>query len=129
MTLYEKITDALKKMIECTPDELISIFNAYINTDINSHHGSCVYYMSEFEYTFAQKSPLQIAEWVYTSDFNPYDDYFNFDINNELFSFDWLGSKNCNIDIDDLADYICETRDSLESDAIQKILDEYQDII
>lgn len=130
MTMYEKLTDTLKKMIDNAPCELVSLFNNYVNIWADSHYDFHIYYMEEFEDVFACKSPLQIAEWVYTSeDFNPNDDYFNFDTNNELLSFNWLGSKNCNIDIDDLADYIWKTHESLGSNTIQKILDEYQDII
>lgn len=128
MTYWDKLIITLREIMENNPDEMISIYNQYANKIVRAYDWH-IYYMSEFNQLFGKMSPLEIASLTESSSgFTICDSYFNTDENGELFSFDWLGSKHCNIDINDVAAYMFDNDDSLGCDKVEYIIQRYSNI-
>lgn len=125
-TMYRKLIALLKAMAEIFPYDLISIHNKFVELEQKEGHDMRVYRMEEFNAIMGKLSPLDIASRVAdSSNFNAKSEYFNFDVDGCLLSFDWLTSDRCNINFKELAAYICETLNPLSSDIVQHVIEEY----
>lgn len=117
MTRYEKIKEALEAM---DTSDIISIHNEYCNAA--NFPDNYIYCMDEFDDIMQGRTPWEIARCCYYDDFCPAHDYFRFNGYANLESFDFAPSKNSGIFIDDIADYIDRTEDTLNNADIEEIL-------
>lgn len=115
-TQYERIKLCLDGM---TLSELIDIWNMFCD-EICSE--SQVYSMGEFdEYMYGVK-PWEIARSAFFGDFNPTHDYFTFNGCGNLESFDYFTNENCPIVTSDIAEFIIQTKNTLDNDDLQEAL-------
>lgn len=119
MTRYEKIKEVLEAM---DTSDIIGIHNEYCNAA--NFPDDYIYCMDEFDDIMQGRNPWEIAWCCYYGDFCPAHDYFRFNGYANLESFDFAPSKNSGIFIEDIADYIDRTEDTLNNADIQEILEE-----
>lgn len=127
-TMYKKLIALFEAMAEIFPNDLISVYNEFVDLEAATAYDmrTYIYHMYEFDKVFANHTPLEIADCLSRNeDFYSQQSYFNFDNNGNLYSFDWLTHENCNINFAELAEYICETYNSLGCDIIQHVIDQY----
>ena len=124
MTRYEKIKEVLNNMIENMEiKELLQIHNEYC---VNSNHfDDYIYNMDQIDEELEGCTPHRIACMTYYSGkFCPAHSYFWYNGYGNLESSDYPLDK---IYIDDIADYIYQTENSLLNSDIQDILDETEE--
>lgn len=122
MTRQEKIKSALEDMDNA---EIIAIHNEYC--DAANYMDDYIYSMYEFDEIMDGMRPWEIARSCYYGDFCPADDYFRFNGYGNLESFVCAQENNSGIYIEDIANYIDQNEDALNSDEIQEILDENEE--
>lgn len=119
MTRCEKIKETLDGMGTA---ELIAVHDNYC--DASGNMDDYIYNMDEFDEICAGMTPWKVARAAYCSGkFCPAHDYFWFNGYGNLESDDFTPSI---IYIDDIAEYIDRNDNSLYSDDIQEVLDEYE---
>lgn len=117
MTRYETIREALEDM---STQEIVNIHNAYCQaTRMVDHY---IYAMDDFDEIMAGFTPTDIAWKIYCGDFNPNREYFWFNGYANLESSDYEPDI---IFIDDIARYIDEENDNLQSHAIEDIFEDH----
>lgn len=114
----EEVLEMLRDM----DDELIEIHNAYCEK-INSADDK-IYGMGMLNEAYYGKNPMDILLDAYNGAFNPNDNWFRWNGYGNLESTnrpidDW-------VDIDDIADYIVENDEDLNSKDIRDLLDEIE---
>lgn len=123
MTRYEKIESVLEDMGTA---EIIAIHNEYC--DAANNMDDYIYPMCEFDEIMDGISPMNIAlSCFYGHYFSPADDYFRFNGYANLESFNFAPEGNSGVYISDIARYIDENENALNSDEVQEILDESEE--
>lgn len=110
----EEIKEVLKDMTE---RELFNIYNEYADENCYERF----YDMEELDEILGNAEPSKIASMIYYGDFKPNDDYFMFNWNGNLYSFDYPSEE---ISFDDIVDYIIRNDEDFDYDEIREILDE-----
>ena len=118
MTRYEKIKEVLKNM---DTREIISVYNEYC--DAAGYMDNYIYSMDEFNEIMQGEDPWEIARCCYYGDFCPAHEYFRFNGYANAVSFDYAPGKRSGIDIEDIADYVDRTEDTLNCEAIEDLFD------
>lgn len=116
----EEVLEMLRDM----DNELIEIHNAYCEK--NNSADDKIYSMGMLNEAYYGKDPLDILLDAYNGAFNPNDNWFRWNGYGNLESTnrpidDWI-----DIDIDDIADYIVENDEDLNSKDIRDLLDEIE---
>jgi len=117
MTRYDWIKRILNNM---NTAEIVEIHNQYCESaDCMEKY---IYSMDEFNEVMENTSPWQIVSMCFSGyKFSPEHDYFCFNDDGDLESFDSAPSKNSGISINDIAGYIDKTEDSLNNEEIQEL--------
>ncbi len=124
MTRYEKIKEILESM---STADIIAIHDEYCNATNNIDN--YIYNMGEFDEIMGNMTPWDIARACYYGhEFCPDHDYFRFNGNANLESFDFVPEGNSGIYISDIAEYIDRDEDALNNNEIQEVLDEYEEV-
>ena len=121
MTRYETIREALEAM---SAQEIINIHNAYCEATNTTNY--YIYAMDDFDEIMEGLTPTDIAWRIYCGDFNPNREYFWFNGYANLESSDYAPDI---IFIDDIARYIDEEDDDLQSLTIEEILEDYNEAV
>lgn len=127
MNRIDAISEIIKNWSENT---LLSAWNDKCEKECDSD--GYIYYMDSFDDFFCGKSPLEIAEMLYRSNFSPNEDYFSFDGYGNIYSFSYVEDANA-WSYDELAEFIGEKGDDDYEDVdrdelISYFCDEYSDL-
>ena len=99
---------AIRTYVEhLTGDDLVKLV-LYMNTYDGSFDEFIYYDMYEFDALMSSYKPMNISLMIFYGDFNPNDDYFQFDAYGNLVSFDWM----------DIVDTIESIRDDIIDDLV-----------
>ncbi len=112
----------LRKELKEAYEGLDDYEKLYLHNEVDGYDS--IYSMDELDELLCNDSPLHIAEMACYGDFNPNDEFFNFNGYGNLNSFNCLDDW---IDDDCIIDYVIEKEDPLYCDEFEKILDEYQE--
>lgn len=118
--LAEKLKDLIE---ELEINDLLQLHNNYCS-EVNGFD-DYIYSMDDLDEVCSGQDAFWIACRVYYGEFNPNDDYLQFNGYGNFISFGAYGVKEY-VYIDDIVDYIIEHNDSLYNDDIQNLLDEYE---
>lgn len=121
MTRYKAIKEVLEEM---SSSDIVAVHNAYC--DSCNYMGNHIYNMEEFDEIMGNMEPRKIAIACFYGDFCPAHDYFYYNGYGNLESFDYVGD-NDPISIDDIAAYVDSEEDTLNSDELQEVIDEYEE--
>lgn len=114
-----KTQNEIKEYLENLSDsELLSLWNEYRR--VNCYDGD-IYDMDEFDEICGNINPSDLACKIFYGKFNPNDTYFIFNGYENLESSNYLDDF---IDIDELAQHICDNDDDLEDYDLRNFLDE-----
>lgn len=126
MAMYYELTNVLTAMIDIAECDLIDIYNQFVDAEQAEGYDMRIYHMTDFNAVMKDFSPIQIAFYVQGNEnFNVVHRLFNFDIDQKLSSFEWIEDDKCNLDIEELAEYICRTLNPLGNDIIAHIITKY----
>lgn len=110
-----KTQNEVKEYLENLNDgELLSLWNEF-------DQYSTIYTSEEFDEICGSMNPSDLACKIFYGKFNPNDEYFIFNGYENLESSDYLDDF---IDIDELAQHICDNDDDLEDYDLRNFLDE-----
>ena len=98
---------AIRNYVEhLTGDDLVELVQ-HMNTYDGSFDEFIYYDMDEFDGLMSSYKPMNIALMIFYGDFNPNDDYFQFDAYGNLVSFDWMDIVDTiESIIDDIIDHL-----------------------
>ena len=114
-----KTQNEIKEYLENLSDgELLSLWNEYRR---GQYCDGDIYDMEEFDEICEHMTPTDLACKIFYGKFNPNDTYFIFNGYSNLESSDYLDDL---IDIDELAQHICDNDDDLEDYDLRDFLDE-----
>ena len=118
---YKAVRDFLD---DCSDEALMEIAR-----DINSYNGDCDsltwYDMDEFDEFCSGMSPLDIARTIFYGDFNPNDDYFQYDGYANFVSCSYPEFDDC--DKDEMVDSMKNIPFQYLSDDIKDVLNELEE--
>lgn len=112
-----KLIELLKRL---RTSETIWAWNEY---SLENKSTSTIYLIEELDEILTNKTPTEIGELIYNGDFSIKDDYFIFENNNLLESFNKSNVKQC-IDYEKLADYILKSKNDFYIHEIENFLKE-----
>lgn len=114
-----KTLNEIKEYLENLSDyELVALWNEYRR---GQYYDGDIYCMDEFDEICGSMNPSDLACKIFYGKFNPNDTYFIFNGYENLESSDYLDDL---IDIDELAQHICDNDDDLEDYDLRDFLDE-----
>lgn len=114
-----KTQNEIKEYLENLNDgELLSLWNEYRR---GQYYDGDIYDMDEFDEICGNMNPSDLACKIFYGKFNPNDTYFIFNGYENLESSDYLDDL---INIDELAQHICDNDDDLEDYDLRNFLDE-----
>lgn len=114
------ILDKIKWILESMDfNELIVVWNAFCDETRSIYQ---VYGMDEFDEYMYDVKPWEISRSAFFGDFNPTHDYFTFNGDGNLESFDYFTDENCPIVTSDIAEFIIQTKNTLDNDDLQEAL-------
>lgn len=111
----QKIVDYINSM---GTDEIVALHNSYCEATGYEEH---IYSMWELDEILACSKPHWILQRAFYGSYNPQHDYFWLNNSCNLESADYISDMP--ISVEDIAEYILSTEDSLENDEIQYMLD------
>ena len=123
----EKIKEQIREIISgLSNSDFVWLFNQYCEN--NSRMDDYIYSMDEFDEIMTGQTPWEIARCAYYSGkFCPAHDYFWFNGYGNLESSDFPAHE-FEYTVDDIAQYIADSLDSLGNDEIQEILDRVEEV-
>ena len=123
MTKTEFVTKINDTLWELEDWELVSVWNEYCN------HNNCtedyIYDMDEFDNYYRDSTPTEIVNDI-DSDFDTSDDFFRCTQYGTV-SFTTATDNIDKYELGDLSNYIVGNLDALGCEALQEIIDEYED--
>lgn len=111
------IRDCLERMED---DDIIQCWNHYQDEYRGENQ---IYGMFDLPIFIEGMEPMSIVEeFAGNSEFNTSDDYFTITIYGYR-SFDWVGHKNCPIEIRELASWIDDNEDDCDNDDLKEVFE------
>lgn len=113
---WEKVNELLE---DRSTTEIVEIYNRYCDSSNTCY--DMVYQMEEFDEVMCSAQPWEIARACYWGRFNPQHNYFFFNGQGNLSSFDYW--EDAPIYLPDIVDYILTQEDCLDDEEIREILE------
>lgn len=121
---------ALKQLFrEMDDEDKVTAWNGYCEKQADGNSYDLIHFMrDELDYEFRNWKPLEFATLLWNGrGFDPHDNFFRTDWENEMSSFNGLNDDESPYDEDAVIDYIVNNEDDFMMESISDILEDYID--